>query len=199
MTTLKITLVTLAAALGIAGVAHADPPDRATRGYVDRYVDPYGVPYTDRYDRDRRYDRHARWTKLAEVSADPRDGADVLGLDRTGRVDRLELRATGDDVRLERVSVRMRDGRVVTEYVRGWLPVGDVLAIDLPPGARGIASIVLDYGERDRRRYDRTDARLEIWAAAGGRRDDRDDRYDRYDRRYDRWYGGPRERPPTWY
>lgn len=190
MTRRNLMLVTLAVALGAPGVTHAQARDSASSGYIDRYLDVlFGYPdepryddrYDDRYDgryggryddRDRYDDgRRGRWFRLATVRADPRDGRDVIQLGRTGPIDRLELRATHGGVWLERVRIRMRDGQVVSRSYRGWLRGGDAVRIALPPSRRGVDSIVLRYGDRDRAAFGRSaGARVEVWASEDRRR-----------------------------
>ena len=137
------------------------------------------------------------WTKLAEVSADPRDGLDYVELNGP-RVDRLVLRAREDEVTLHGVTIRFADGRVWRPRAVRFLAPGERLLIDLPAHRR-IDTIVLDYGERHLRRRDRTPARLEIYGQADRARDrdERRDHYDRYDRdreRHDRYDSYDRDR-----
>jgi hypothetical protein len=126
--------------------------------------------------------------KIAEVSADPRDGTDVIGV-RRARFDQLEVIAANDDVALQRMEIRFENGRVLKPYFRGRLREGDRRLIDLPANAGPIESIVLDYGSRHRRFDDRTSARLKIYGLERGRYSDRrHDRRARYDRQDGRYY-----------
>jgi hypothetical protein len=97
---------------------------------------------------------------LLEVSADPRDGRDIVRVDPT-RADSLELIALNDTVTLQGMTLHFADGRVMSQRMRQLQP-GQRLLVDLPPSRAPIVSVELDYGAPAYRRYDRTPARLQI-------------------------------------
>ena len=109
--------------------------------------------------------------RLAEVSADPRDGADTIALRGLGGFTHLELRAREAFVDLHNIGLRMRDGRVEWLDARARIAPGQQRTIELPLEARRADAIVVDYGDPADRRRDRTPARLEIYGAS----DDCDD------------------------
>ncbi|HWO24102.1 MAG TPA: hypothetical protein VNO30_35410 [Kofleriaceae bacterium] len=130
----------------------------------------------------------SRPVRLAEVSADPRDGNDTVRLGGLSRFTHLELRAREASVRIRDLGLRFHDGSVEWLNVRARLAPGEQRSIELPPLARRAEALVVDYGDPELRRRDRTPARLELYGAiADGRFDDRyGERYsDRYDRRVD--------------
>ena len=104
---------------------------------------------------------------LAEVSADPRDGNDTIGMHHTTACE-LELVGMNDVVDLHALTIRFDNGLVVREGRRHWIRPGESLIIDLPRGAGSIASLELDYGRPELRRRDRTDARVQIFAVDHG-------------------------------
>ena len=110
--------------------------------------------------------------RLAEVSADPRDGADTIALRGLGAFTHLELRAREALVDLHRIGLRMRDGRVEWLDARARIAPGQQRTIELPLDARRADAVVVDYGDPERRRRDRTPARLEIYGASQGDCDD---------------------------
>ncbi|HEU0030273.1 MAG TPA: hypothetical protein VFQ53_06570 [Kofleriaceae bacterium] len=150
----KSFLLALAAALAVPGVAAA-------------HTDP----------------EVSRRDRLLEVSADPRDGADVVDLSGHARYTALELRAREATVRLRGVDVRFADGRVMHHPEYKVLAPGESHTIVLPPSAGRVVSLVIDYGDRDDRWSDRTAARLEVFGLTTGGDDDCDDggRYRRND------------------
>lgn len=97
---------------------------------------------------------------LLEVSADPRDGRDLVQVDAT-RADSLELVALNDTVRLRGLTLRLSDGRAITQRIGAVRP-GQPVNVDLPASCGAITSVELDYGDPALRRYDRTTARLQI-------------------------------------
>ena len=134
----------------------------------------------------------SRPMRLAEVSADPRDGNDTVRLRDLSRFTHLELRAREASVRIRDLGLRFHDGRVEWLDVHARIAPGEQRTIELPPMARRAESIVVDYGDPELRRRDRTPARLELYGATaeersggwygeryGERLDDR--------RRADRW------------
>lgn len=130
--------------------------------------------------------------RLAEVSADPRDGNDTIRLSGLSRFTHLELRARGASVHIHDLGLRFRDGHTEWLNVRARLAPGEERTIELPALARRAEAIVVGYGDPELRRRDRTPARLELYGAtAADRYDDRfDGRYDgRYDDRFDDRYG----------
>lgn len=94
---------------------------------------------------------------LLEVSADPRDGTDVVQTNPT-RAGRLELVALVDAVRLRGMTVHFSDGRTFHQAMRTIRP-GDRVMVDLPPYRGVIERVDLDYGPQI---VDRTPARLQI-------------------------------------
>jgi hypothetical protein len=97
---------------------------------------------------------------LLEVSADPRDGRDLVNVDPT-RADSLELIALHDTVALRGMTLHFADGRAVSRTM-GFMQPGQPVRIDLPENCAPITSVELDYGNPAYRRYDRTPARLQI-------------------------------------
>jgi hypothetical protein len=97
---------------------------------------------------------------LLEVSADPRDGRDLVRVDPT-RADSLELIALNDTVTLRGMTLHFADGRVMSQRMRLLHP-GQRVLVDLPPTRAPIVTVELDYGDPAYRRYDRTPARLQI-------------------------------------
>ena len=97
---------------------------------------------------------------LLEVSADPRDGRDLVQVDAT-RADSLELVALNDTVRLRGLTLHLSDGRALTQRI-GLVQPGQPVHVDLPASCGAITSVALDYGDPALRRYDRTTARLQI-------------------------------------
>lgn len=94
---------------------------------------------------------------LLEVSADPRDGTDIVQTNPT-RAGRLELVALVDAVRLRGMTVHFSDGRVFHQAMSTIRP-GDHVMVDLPPNRGVIQRVDLEYG---RQIVDRTPARLQI-------------------------------------
>lgn len=147
--------------------------------------------------------------RLAEVSADPRDGADTVRVRGLRGFTHLELRAREDLVDIHGLGLRLPGGRVEWLDVRARIAPGEQRTIELPLDARRADAIVVDYGDPELRRRDRTPARLEIYGATAdncdeaGNRDDRGYRDDRGTRRdpeprfrYDgaRWFA-----PGSWH
>lgn len=97
---------------------------------------------------------------LLEVSADPRDGHDLVQVDAT-RADSLQLVALNDTVRLRGLTLHLADGRAIAQRV-GAVQPGQPVHVDLPARYGAITSVELDYGDPALRRYDRTSARLQI-------------------------------------
>jgi hypothetical protein len=97
---------------------------------------------------------------LLEVSADPRDGRDIVRVDPT-RADSLELIALNDIVTLQGMTLHFADGRVMSQRMRLLQP-GQRMLVALPPSRAPIVTVELDYGDPAYRRYDRTPARLQI-------------------------------------
>jgi hypothetical protein len=97
---------------------------------------------------------------LLEVSADPRDGRDLVQVDAT-RADRLELVALNDAVRLRGLTLHLSDGRSISQRV-GTVRPGQPVLVDLPERCGAITSVELDYGDPALRRTDRSPARLQI-------------------------------------
>jgi hypothetical protein len=153
----------------------------------------------------------SRPVRLAEVSADPRDGADTIPLRGLRDFTHLELRVREARVEIRGLGLRLRDGRVEWLPVRARIAPGDQRTIELPYDARRADAIVVDYGDPDLRRRDRTPARLELYAATLDDRDrargedrlrgrelpgwerperpERPERADRWDRARPRWRG----------
>jgi hypothetical protein len=104
--------------------------------------------------------------RLAEVSADPRDGADTIQIRGLGGFSHLELRAREDLVDIHGLGLRLPGGRIEWLDMRARIAPGEQRAIELPPEARRADAIVVDYGDREHRRRDRTPARLEVYGAA---------------------------------
>lgn len=126
--------------------------------------------------------------RLAEVSADPRDGNDTIRLSGLSRFTHLELRAREASVQIHDLGLRFRDGHTEWLNVRARLAPGEERTIELPAIARRAEAIVVGYGDPELRRRDRTPARLELFGAtADDRYDDRfDDRYgSRHDEQFD--------------
>jgi hypothetical protein len=160
------SIIAFAALLGstaITGVAHADHRDTKT----------------------------VSWNKLAEVSADPRDGTDVLEISTRARFDRLELRAREGDVELAGMTIYFADGTSYRPHLTQHIEINNQQDIDLPARSRPIDAIEFDYVDTQGTTGARTKARLEVWAygdaTTGDRYDDNgrydDRRGDRYDRR----------------
>jgi hypothetical protein len=97
---------------------------------------------------------------LLEVSADPRDGRDLVQVDAT-RADSLELVALNDTVRLRGMTLHLSDGRAISQRIGAVRP-GQPVLVDLPESCGAITSVELDYGDPALRRYDRSPARLQI-------------------------------------
>jgi hypothetical protein len=97
---------------------------------------------------------------LLEVSADPRDGRDIVQVDPTS-ADSLELVALNDVVNLRELTLHMSDGRTISQHV-GPVQPGAPVEVALPGSCGAITSVELGYGNPARRRSDRTDARLQI-------------------------------------
>lgn len=137
--------------------------------------------------------------RLAEVSADPRDGADTIELRGLRGFTHLELRAREARVDIHGLGLRLPGGRVEWMDIRARIAPGDQRVIELPPDARRADAIVVDYGDPELRRRDRTPARLELYGATADDCDEtprRSERWDRGDRdRHDRDYrSDPRAR-----
>jgi len=97
---------------------------------------------------------------LLEVSADPRDGNDVVQVNPQ-RADRLELVALNARVDLRGIVVRFADGRSFHTHVSGVTP-GQPMNVDLPANCGTITSVELAYIRPELRQHDRTAARLQI-------------------------------------
>lgn len=95
---------------------------------------------------------------LLEVSADPRDGTDVVQTNPT-RATSLELVALKDNVRLRGMTVHFSDGRTFSRNMQT-IRIGERVRIDLPMNSGLIQSVDLDYGPQI---VDRTPARLQIF------------------------------------
>jgi hypothetical protein len=130
--------------------------------------------------------------RLAEVSADPRDGTDTIELRSLRHFTHLELRARAALVDIHGLGLRFHDGRVAWMDVRARIAPGERRTIELPREARRAEALLVDYGDPALRRRDRTPARLELYGATRAERGG--DRYgdwygDRYgDRRGDRFH-----------
>ncbi|MBX3156557.1 MAG: hypothetical protein KF773_11195 [Deltaproteobacteria bacterium] len=109
-------------------------------------------------------------TQIAEVSADPRDGADRVDLELGRRTTAIELRARAAPVRLHSVRILTADGRSRVQRVERWLAPGESLTLDLPRSVP-LDALVLDYGDPATRPTDRTPARLELYAVSDQRRE----------------------------
>jgi hypothetical protein len=139
----------------------------------------------------------SRPVRLAEVSADPRDGNDTIRLRDLSRFTHLELRAREASVQIHGLGLRFHDGHTEWMDVRARIAPGEQRTIELPPLARRAEALVVDYGDPELRRRDRTPARLELY---GGMAEDRfddgyGDRYgDREGRRFDDERGYERDR-----
>ena len=94
---------------------------------------------------------------LLEVSADPRDGSDLVQTNPV-HADSLELVALNDNVRLRGMTVRFSDGRTFSQQMQTIRP-GERVRVDLPANCGVIQDVQLDYG---RQLVDRTPARLQI-------------------------------------
>lgn len=154
----------------------------------------------DAYDDSGRHGGYGYRTPVAEVSADPRDGADLIDIHTRARFSRLELRAREAPVRLRGVQVRFDDGHKEDFWMHRVLAPGQSTFIELPR-RHVIDKILVDYGDSEHRRWDRTPARLEIFgyrARGDGHRYD-DDYRDRYrgDRGYPKYeqYPGSQQYP----
>lgn len=104
--------------------------------------------------------------RLAEVSADPRDGIDTIELrDRSGLrgFTHLELRARTELVDIHGLGLRLPDGHVAWLNVREQIAPGELRRIELPYEARRAEAILVDYGAPAYRLRDRTQARLELY------------------------------------
>jgi hypothetical protein len=130
----------------------------------------------------------AQEVRLAEVSADPRDGADTIALRGLGGFTHLELRAREALVDIHGLGLRLRDGRTEWLDARMRIAPGEQRTIELPLDARRAEAIVVDYGDPAARRRDRTPARLEIYGASAGDFDD--------DRAFERPYAHERGGEP---
>jgi hypothetical protein len=97
---------------------------------------------------------------LLEVSADPRDGNDLVQVNPQ-RADSLELVALNARVDLRGLVVRFSDGRMFHTHVNGVLP-GQPIRVELPENCGVISSVELAYIRPELRQYDRTPARLQI-------------------------------------
>jgi hypothetical protein len=97
---------------------------------------------------------------LLEVSADPRDGNDLVQVNPQ-RADRLELVALNARVDLRGLVVRFSDGRTFHTHVNGVVP-GRPISVELPENCGVISSVELAYIRPELRQYDRTPARLQI-------------------------------------
>jgi hypothetical protein len=105
--------------------------------------------------------RYQERNKLAEVSADPRDGRDVIQLP-AGDFDYLELRARDAPIVLRDVMVQFADGSVMHTGSRGTIIPGQGRVVDLPRGRSPVVALIADYGG-GYRRWERTPARLEVF------------------------------------
>jgi hypothetical protein len=94
---------------------------------------------------------------LLEVSADPRDGSDIVQTNPV-QAHELELVALNDNVRLRGLTVQFSDGRSFSQRMNTIRP-GDHVMVDLPENCGVIQSVKLDYGQQ---LVDRTPARLQI-------------------------------------
>lgn len=106
--------------------------------------------------------RYQEQNKLAEVSADPRDGNDHIPLPM-GQFAYLELRAREAPIALRDFIVRFADGRVIHTGSRGTIIPGQGRVVYLPQTGAPIVDVIADYGPSPWRRFDRTPARLEIF------------------------------------
>ncbi len=97
---------------------------------------------------------------LLEVSADPRDGTDLVRVDAT-RANQLELIALNAPVKLRSMTLHFADGRAMSRQMSNVRP-GQPMFVDLPQNCAAITSVELDYGDPALRRHDRTAARLQI-------------------------------------
>ncbi len=103
--------------------------------------------------------------RLAEVSADPRDGTDTIELRSLRGFTHLELRARAARVDIHGLGLRLHDGRVEWLDVRARIAPGEQRTIELPAEARRAEALLVDYGDPALRRRDRTPARLEHYGA----------------------------------
>jgi hypothetical protein len=103
--------------------------------------------------------RYQAQNKLAEVSADPRDGRDVIRLPHEDFA-YLELRGQNAPIALRDVEIRFVDGTVMHTGSRGVIVPGQGREVQLPVNAPPIEAIITDYGPQ---RWDRTPARLEVF------------------------------------
>jgi len=116
--------------------------------------------------------RYQEQNKLAEVSADPRDGRDRISLPE-GQFAYLELRAREAPIMLRDFIVRFADGRVIHTGSRGTIIPGQGRVVYLPQTSAPIVDVIADYGDARYRRFDRTPARLEIFGVPQDCNDER--------------------------
>jgi hypothetical protein len=154
MRTIKwLTTVALALAPGLASADHQNTT------YYPQYARPELAP------------RYQQQNKLAEVSADPRDGSDRIQLP-PGQFAYLELRAREAPIMLRDFIVRFADGRSIRTGSRGTIVPGQGRVVNLPQTGVPIVEVIAEYGGQQYgayRRvgwYDRTPARLEIFGVS---------------------------------
>jgi len=150
-----LTTIALALAPGLASADHQNT-------YYPQYARPELEP------------RYQQQNKLAEVSADPRDGSDRIQLP-PGEFAYLELRARDAPVMLRDFIVRFADGRTIRTGSRGTIIPGQGRVVNLPQTGAPIVEVIAEYGApryghygayRRTGWYDRTPARLEIFGVS---------------------------------
>jgi len=157
MRTIKwLTTIALALSPGLASADHQST-------YYPQYARPELAP------------RYQQQNKLAEVSADPRDGSDRIQLP-PGQFAYLELRAREAPIMLRDFIVRFADGRAIRTGSRGTIVPGQGRVVNLPQTGVPIVEVIAEYGSSPQyhqygayRRagwYDRTPARLEIFGVS---------------------------------
>jgi hypothetical protein len=152
-----LTTIALALAPGLASADHQNT-------YYPQYARPELAP------------RYQQQNKLAEVSADPRDGSDRIQLP-PGQFAYLELRAREAPIVLRDFIVRFADGRMIRTGSRGTIVPGQGRVVNLPQTGAPIVEVIAEYGQpygaygaygsygayRHAAWNDRTPARLEIF------------------------------------
>jgi hypothetical protein len=115
-------------------------------------------------------------TKIGDVGTHRHDAEDYIRVSTRQRFDRLELRAHGRAVPIDRVRIQFADGSMRYASVRSYVRPGQGLVIDVPAHRAPIKMLILDYGNTGPFWRAREDARVEVFGLSG-----------RYER--SRWYG----------
>ena len=129
--------------------------------------------------------RDAGWIRLGDVGTHVHDAEDYVSIDPGTRRHAIQLRARGGWVALDGVRIQYASGRSEFTPLNQRLRPGEAVTIDLSGSREGVATLVLDYGNRGPYWRARETAHVAILGLQDTGRDDRArrDRVRTYDRR----------------